>query len=116
MEDEIAAIRFSEIAELRISCYRHRKRFHEILTQEGFSRFKGSTVHGERFRRVFIRAVMKNYPEGYIRHIRERICLGCAFEASGPRCYEWAEQAVRAICRDEPTPPRIVKHWTEQKA
>jgi hypothetical protein len=104
-------LRVSEIVELRLSCYRHRARFKEILEQENFAKYRGG---GERFRRVFIKAVMRNYPEGFLRHLEEATCIGCAFEKSGPRCYQWAEDALRAICRGKPVPQRIVKHWTEQ--
>ena len=103
-------IRVSEIVELRLSCYRHRARFKQILEKENFPKYRGG---GERFRRVFIKAVMQNYPEGFLRHLEEGTCIGCAFEKSGPRCYQWAEDALRAICRGDPVPPRIVKHWTE---
>src|SRR4051794_11559531 len=34
---------------------------------------------------------------GVCRFLKDETCLGCAFEASGPECWDWAVAAIHAL-------------------
>lgn len=89
----------------RLTCRRHRATFIEILEREGVS----DEVEKERLRRGFAALVMKTYPAGYLHHIAEASCMGCAFEQSGPQCWAWAVEALVALIHGAPPPESVWK-------
>ena len=105
--DEVEAAKIS----FHLTCIRHRREFCRVLAEEGVA----SGDKGERLRHCFAVAIMRAYPEDYVRHIEEQSCMGCTFEEAGPRSRDWAYAALRALCHDDPLPPRVVKLWTEAR-
>ena len=95
--------------DFHLTCVRHRAMYLEVLRANG--------VHGEaemeRIRRRLVSLVMRTYPAGYLEHIAKQNCMGCAFEESGPGCWEWVVSTVEALALGKPTPPSVYKGWTQ---
>ena len=89
--------------QFRLTCSRHRAMFIEVLQREGVS----DDAEMERLRRRLVALVMTTYPAGYLHHIAEASCMGCAFEQSGPMCWEWVMEALLALIRGTPPPKSV---------
>jgi hypothetical protein len=68
----------------------------------------------ERLRVKFTALVAKTYPAGFVEHLHEEMCMGCAFEHSGPRCRDWAKEALVAVIHDRDPPPAVFKTWIDK--
>lgn len=86
--------------EFRLTCPRHRAMYVEVLRREGVS----DEAEMERLRRRLVALVISTYPAGYLHHIAEGSCMGCAFEQSGPQCWEWVMEAVLSLIHGRPPP------------
>ena len=91
--------------QFRLTCPRHRAMYIEVLQREGVS----DEAEMERLRRRLVALVMSTYPSGYLHHIAEASCMGCAFEQSGPNCWEWLLEAVAALIHERPPPASVWK-------
>lgn len=89
----------------RLTCRRHRTTFIEILQREGVC----DEAEVERLGLGFAALVMKTYPAGYLHHIAEASCMGCAFEQSGAQCWAWAVEALVALIHGTPPPESVWK-------
>jgi hypothetical protein len=81
----------------------------ETMRQEGVH----DLAEMEKLRIKFTALVAKTYPAGFVAHLNEEMCMGCAFEHSGPRCWEWAREALVAVIYDRDPPPAVFKTWVE---
>lgn len=79
--------------EYEFACHRHRQFFVDVLRAHHLT----TSAQQTRIGRKFVAVVAGTHTEAYATHLRERTCMGCAFEQSGPRCWAWAEQALRAL-------------------
>jgi hypothetical protein len=95
--------------QFRLTCTRHRTVYRDTLNRLGVV----EETEMERIRQRFVSLVLRTYPAGYIEHIANQNCMGCAFEESGPACWDWAVAAVEALTLGKPTPPSVYKGWTE---
>ena len=91
--------------QFRLTCPRHRAMFIDIVKREGVS----DTADMERLRRRLAALVMTTYPGGYLHHIAEASCMGCAFEQSGPQCWAWVVDALLALIHGTPPPESVWK-------
>jgi hypothetical protein len=94
----------------RLTCPRHRIMFLKILHQEGVR----DTGEMERIRLRLVVAVRRAYPAGFLKHLEESSCMGCAFEESGPACWAWVMEALPAVIHGREPPPNAYKTWTDQ--
>jgi hypothetical protein len=94
--------------QFRLTCARHRAIYVDTLRGLGIT----DDAEMERIRRRFVSLVMRTYTAGYLEHIAEQNCMGCAFEESGPGCWEWVVSAVEALATGKPTPRGVYKGWT----
>jgi hypothetical protein len=101
--------RNDEGIQFRLTCARHRTMYREALQALGIT----DEAEMEGIRRRLAALVMRTYPAGYLEHINKQNCMGCAFEESGPGCWEWLVSAVQALALGKPTPPGVYKGWTE---
>jgi hypothetical protein len=101
--------RHDEGIQFRLTCARHRGMYRDTLHALGIT----NEDEMERIRRRLVSLVMRTYPAGYLEHIAKQNCMGCAFEESGPGCWEWVVSTVEALALGKPTPPSVYKGWTQ---
>jgi hypothetical protein len=94
----------------QLTCQRHRVMFLSILRQEGVR----DTAEMEGIRLRLVALVARTYPAGFLKHLEERHCMGCAFEESGPTCWAWVTEALPAVIHGKEPPPSVYKTWTDK--
>jgi hypothetical protein len=107
--EALVTVRHDDGIQFRLTCTRHRALYRDALRARGIT----NEDEMERIRRRLVSLVMRTYPAGYLEHIAKQNCMGCAFEESGPGCWEWVVSAVDALALGKPTPPSVYKGWTE---
>ena len=101
-------VKNAEGIQFRLTCVRHRAIYVDTLRALGIT----DEAEMERIRRRVVSLVMRTYTAGYLEHIAKQNCMGCAFEESGPGCWDWVVSAVEALATGKPTPPGVYKGWT----